>query len=162
MRGTDLTPERRGDLVRELTIGGWLLLGGTVGFIAFQLERVRSVGAQRFAGVWDQRIEVLSFLMLPPNIVVLALPVLAGVAAALIGDTPHHSWSQRLLRVCRRIAVVYAAIGVVSIVSILLRADEAPADTEGIFLRLGGISLSAGIYLACRAVEQLADRTTGY
>ena len=67
---TELSPESRADLVRRLTIAGWLLLGGSIGFIGFQLERVRGVGEQPFAGVWDQRIEVLSFLTLPPNLVV--------------------------------------------------------------------------------------------
>jgi hypothetical protein len=155
--GTELTPERRGALVRDLTVGGWLLLGGTIGFVVFQLERVRSVSAQRFAGVWDQRIEVLSFLMLPPNVVVLLPPVLAGCAAAAIGPTAHESWGQRLLRVCRRIAIAYVAIGAISIVSILLRDENAPADAEGIFLRLGGMSLAIGMALVCSSFERLAD-----
>jgi hypothetical protein len=30
---TELTPERRADLVRNLIVAGWLLLGGSLGFI---------------------------------------------------------------------------------------------------------------------------------
>ena len=82
MPGTELTPERRADLVRNLTIAGWLLLGGPIGFVLFQLDRVRCIGSQPFASVWDQRIEVLSFLMLPPNQAVL-VPVVFVAAAAI-------------------------------------------------------------------------------
>ena len=69
--GLSWRPRTGSTLLRNLTIAGWLLLGGPIGFVAFQFDRVRRIGDQPFASVWDQRIEVLSFLMLPPNQVVL-------------------------------------------------------------------------------------------
>jgi hypothetical protein len=154
--GTELTPERRAEVVRNLTIAGWLLLGGPIGFIAFQLDRVRSVSEQPFAGVWDQRIEVLSFLMLPPNLVVLAPVVFVAAAAIWLGGSDRDAWLTTLLRLSAAMAITFAVIGVISIVSILARDDAGTFDTDSVFLRLGGIAMAAGLALVCR----IADRST--
>jgi hypothetical protein len=154
--GTDLTPESRADVVRTLIIAGWLLLGGSFGFIAFQYGRVRDVGEQAFGTVWDQRIEVLSFLMLPPNLVVLAPAVLVAAMTTWIAGADRGPWLTALLRVSAGLAITLGVIGVVSIISILVRDESGPSDIEGVFLRLGGVSLAAGLALICRT----ADRAT--
>ncbi len=157
MPGTDLTPERRVDLVRNLTIAGWLLLGGSFGFIAFQLERVRGVSEQPFASVWDQRIEVLSFLMLPPNLVVLAPAVFVAAIATWLAGPDREAWLSTLLRVGAAIAITMGAIGVVSILSILTRDETGPSDIEGVMLRIGGICLAAGLAVICRTADRLSS-----
>lgn len=156
MPGTELTPERRAELVRNLTIAGWLLLGGPIGFIAFQLDRVRRIGSQPFASVWDQRIEVLSFLMLPPNQAVLVPVVFVAVAAMWLADRERDAWLTTLLRLCAAIAIMFAVIGLISIVSILARDDAGTFDTDSVFLRFGGTAMAGGLALFCRA----ADRAT--
>jgi hypothetical protein len=155
--GTDLTLERRTVLVRQLTIAGWLLLAGPVGFIAFQLERVRSVGAQRFATVWDQRIEVLSFTVLPPNLVVIAPMVFVTVLAVWLAGTERDPWLVTLLRIAAGLPITLAVIGVVSVISIIVRADSGPSDVEGIMLRVGGIVMAAGFALLCRIADRMAN-----
>ena len=157
MPGTDLTPERRADLVRQLTIAGWLLLGGPLGFVAFQLDRVRGVGEQPFASVWDQRIEVLSFLMLPPNLVALAPAVFVAALASWLAGSDRDPWLTTLLRLSTALAITFAVIGVVSITSIVLRDEAGSFDIEGMFLRLGGISLAAGLAVICRIADRIAD-----
>lgn len=157
MPGTDLTPERRADLVRQLTIAGWLLLGGPLGFVAFQLDRVRGVGEQPFASVWDQRIEVLSFLMLPPNLVALAPAVFVAALAGWLAGSDRDPWLTTLLRLSAALAITFAVIGVVSITSIVLRDEAGSFDIEGMFLRLGGISLAAGLVVICRIADRVAD-----
>jgi hypothetical protein len=154
--GTELTPERRADLVRNLTIAGWLLLGGSFGFIAFQLERVRGVGEQRFASILDQRIEVLSFLVLPPNLVVLAAPVFVAAAATWLAGSDRDTWLSTLLHLSAAFAIIYAVIGFVSIVSIVLSDEPGPGDFASVMLRVGGVSLAAGLAMTCRT----ADRAT--
>lgn len=154
MPGTELTPEHRADLVRQLTIAGWLLLGGPIGFLAFQIERVRSVGEQRFATVWDQRIEVLSFTVLPPNLVVIAPMVLITALAVWLAGTERDPWLVTLLRIAAGLPITLAVIGVISVISIVVREDSGPSDIEGIMLRLGGIVMAAGFALLCR----IADR----
>jgi len=155
--GTDLTPERRADLVRQLTIAGWLLLGGPLGFVAFQLDRVRGVGEQPFASVWDQRIEVLSFLMLPPNLVALAPAVFVAALAGWLAGSDRDPWLTTLLRLSAALAITFAVIGVVSITSIVLRDEAGSFDIEGMFLRLGGLSLAAGLAVICRIADRVAD-----
>ena len=157
MPGTDLTPERRADLVRQLTIAGWLLLGGPLGFVAFQLDRVRGVGEQPFASVWDQRIEVLSFLMLPPNLVALAPAVFVAALAGWLAGSDRDPWLTTLLRLSAALAITFAVIGVVSITSIVLRDEAGAFDIEGMFLRLGGLSLAAGLAVICRIADRVAD-----
>jgi hypothetical protein len=152
---TELSPESRADLVRRLTIAGWLLLGGSIGFIGFQLERVRGVGEQPFASVWDQRIEVLSFLTLPPNLVVLAPAAFVAALATWLAGRPREPWLSALLGGVAGIAITLGVIGVVSIVSIFLRDEAGPSDIEGVLLRLGGVSLAAGLALICRTADRL-------
>jgi hypothetical protein len=154
--GTELTPERRADLVRNLTIAGWLLLGGPIGFVLFQLDRVRRIGSQPFASVWDQRIEVLSFLMLPPNLAVLVPVVFVAAAAIWLAGDERDAWLTTLLRLSAALAITFAVIGVISIVSILARDDAGTFDTDSVFLRFGGIAMAAGLALICRT----ADRET--
>jgi hypothetical protein len=150
---TALTPESRADLVRRLTLAGWLLLGGSFGFIAFQYERVRDVGEQPFASVWDQRIEVLSFLMLPPNLVVLAPAAFVAAVATWLTGRNGGPWLTTLLRTVAAIAITLGVIGIVSIVSILVRDEAGPSDIAGVSLRMGGVSLAAGLALICRTAD---------
>jgi hypothetical protein len=152
-----LTPERRTDLVRDLTIAGWLLLGGPIGFVAFQFERMRGVTAQPFASVFDQRVEVLSFLMLPPNLVVLAPAVFVAALATWLSGPEREVWLTTLLRFAAALGITLGAIGMVSILSILGNDDGGPTDFEGIFLRVGGIAMAAGLAMICRT----ADTSTG-
>jgi hypothetical protein len=153
--GTELTPERRADLVRNLTIAGWLLLGGPIGFVLFQLDRVRRIGSQPFASVWDQRIEVLSFLMLPPNQAVLVPVVFVAAAAIWLAGDERDTWLTTLLRLSAALAITFAVIGVISIVSILARDDAGTFDTDSVFLRFGGIAMAVGLALVCRTADRL-------
>jgi hypothetical protein len=152
--GTELTPERRADLVRNLTLAGWLLLGGSLGFIAFQFDRVRGVTEQPFASVWDQRIEVLSFLVLPPNLVVLAPATFVAATATWLAGAEREPWLKALLQFVAATAIALGVIGLISIVSILANNDGAPTDFEGMFLRLGGVSMAAGLAVFCRTADR--------
>jgi hypothetical protein len=154
--GTELQPEHRAHIVRQLTIAGWLLIGGPIGFMAFQFDRVRDVGEQPFASVWDQRIEVLSFLMLPPNLVALAPTVLVTAMAVWLAGINRDPWLSTLLRLGAGLAFTFAAIGVVSILSIIVRDEAGSFDIEGVFLRLGGVTMAAGLALICHTADRLA------
>jgi len=88
--------------------------------------------------------------MLPPNLVVLAPAALTAAAAGWIAGDERETWLVTLLRVIMGIALAMFLIGAVSIVSILLRDNAGPSEVDGIFLRLGGMSLAAGIAVLCR------------
>lgn len=147
-------------LVRHLTVVGWLLLGGQVGFVLFQLERVRSVDGTRFATAWDQRVEVLSFLVLPPNLGVL---IAAGIVAAVAtwGAGPQRDpWLTSLLRVVAAIAIALFFVGIAAIAEISTR-DGQGSELDAVFLRLGGMSITLGVAWACRVADRLRDEDRG-
>ncbi len=141
----------RVSLVRQLTLVGWLLLGGEFGFVLFQFERVRTVDGTRFATAWDQRVEVLSFLMLPPNAAALAPAVGVAAVAVWLAGPERGRWLDVLLRLVAGIAITMVFIGLASSVEIGARAGEVELDS--IFLRLGGMSLAAGFAMLCRVVD---------
>lgn len=152
-----IEPNRSGaaEFVHQLTIVGWLLLGGEFGFVLFQMERVRTVDGTRFATAWDQRVEVLSFLMLPPNIVALAPAAGIAAIATYLAGRQRSAWLDALLRIVAGIAIALAGVGMAAIAEVATRDGE--LDLDSIFLRLGGISVAIGIAWLCRTVDVLAD-----
>lgn len=152
-----IEPRRTGHapLVHQLTIVGWLFLGGEFGFILFQLDRARSVDGTRFATAWDQRIEVLSFIMLPPNLVVLVPAAGVAALATYLAGPKRSPWLDVLLRVTAGIAITLIAIGTAAIAEIATRSGD--VDLESIFLRLGGMSIAAGIVWLCRITDKGLD-----
>ena len=138
-------------LVHRLTTVGWLLLGGEIGFLLFQLERVRAVDGTRFATAWDQRIEVASFLVLPPNLVTLAPAAAVAVVTTFLAGSERGQWLDMLLRFVASIAITLFFIGFAAIVEIATRDGE--LDLDSVFFRLGGMSLAAGIALLCRVAD---------
>jgi hypothetical protein len=151
--GSDAAERSDLALVQQLTVVGWLLLGGQFGFILFQFERVRTVDGTRFATVWDQRIEVLSFLILPPNLIVLFPAAAVAIGTTwLAGSAQRDAWLDSLLRVVAGIAISMVFIGLAAIIEVATRIGQLELDS--IFFRLGGMSLAAGIALGCRLADQ--------
>jgi hypothetical protein len=66
------------------------------------------------------------------------------------------TWLSTLLRLSAAFAIIYAVIGFVSIVSIVLSDEPGPGDFASVMLRVGGVSLAAGLAMTCRT----ADRAT--
>ncbi len=141
-------------IVDHLTIAGWLLLGGYIGLLVFQLDRVRSAGRGPF-DVWDQRFEVLSFVMLPPNMVVLAPAALVAVVAAWMAGPARSPWLTYLLRTVAGVAITMIVIGALSVLNIVVNDDT--NQFESSFLRLGGMAMAAGLAWLCRAADLSAD-----
>jgi hypothetical protein len=149
--GAEPRVEGRSALVQQLTIIGWLFLGGEFGFILFQMERVRTVDGTRFATAWDQRVEVLSFVMLPPNLVVLVPAAAVAAVAAYLAGPGRSSWLDALLRMTAGIAIALSGVGAAAIVEVATRAGD--VDFDSVFLRLGGMSIAAGIAWLCRIAD---------
>ena len=151
MPGVEPHIEGRAALVQQLTIVGWLFLGGEFGFILFQMERVRTVDGTRFATAWDQRVEVLSFIMLPPNLIAL-VPAAAVAAVTVFLAGPRRSpWLDVLLRVTAGIAITLIGVGIAAVVEVATRNGD--VDFDSIFLRLGGMSIAVGIAWLCRIAD---------
>ena len=151
MPGAEPRLESRAALVQQLTIIGWLFLGGEFGFILFQMERVRTVDGTRFATAWDQRVEVLSFIMLPPNLIALVPAAAVATATVFLAGPRRSSWLDALLRVTAGIAITLIGVGIAAIVEVATRNGD--VDFDSIFLRLGGMSIAAGIAWLCRIAD---------
>jgi hypothetical protein len=149
--GTEPSRSGTAALVHHLTVIGWLFLGGEFGFVLFQMERVRSVDGTRFATAWDQRVEVMSFVMLPPNIIVLFPAAVMAALATYFAGPVRSAWLDALLRVTAGMAIALIGVGMAAIVEVATRGGE--VDLDSIFLRLGGISIAAGIVWLCRAAD---------
>ena len=152
---------QRTNTVARLTVVGWLLLGAEFGFIGFQIERVRSIGnvGTQFASALDRRIEVLSFLMLPPNIAVLAPAALVAVVATLLAGHDPDPWLATLLRLVAAIAILMFFIGIPAIGEIATREGQG-GELDSVFMRLGGMSFAAGIAVLCRWADTVGKSQT--
>jgi len=144
----------RSDLVRSLTTAGWLAFVAWLLFLFRQIGRVTRVGEQAFAGVWEQRIEVLSFLVLPPNSLTLVPAAILACGAAWLSGLPESLSLAVQLRVVRWAAMVQVAIGSISIVSIVVNETGSPTEGQDIAQRLSGVAMAVAIVTVTAATER--------
>jgi hypothetical protein len=154
--GTDEPPAQPASIIRTLTTVGGLAFVGWLAFVLRQSSLVRRVSASRFDGVWEQRLEVLSFIVLPPNIVVLAPAAAAAATATWLAGPTQELGLAVLLRLIRWSATVLGVIGILSIVNTLLSDFDNPSRLEDIALRTGGILIATAIVVLCRDAGRTA------
>lgn len=135
---------------RVLTLAGWCSYAAYLAIVLSTLDRVRTAPrSQVFDSVWDQRLELLSFAMIPQQIVVLAPAVAIVVLTGL--DVVDAGPSRVLRRAVELTSFVAVAIGALDIVSTLLRDNGGgPVEWSEILLRLGGILLASSYLAVCR------------
>jgi len=114
---------------------GWLSLSAFVALIVIEVRRAAAISESRFEdGVWGQRVEIVSFIALPQNAVILIPPaVAAAVAGVLItglhpDDRPDFVWARRLARVTGGIALMVIVLAVIGIIGIPFRYADPLAD----------------------------------
>jgi hypothetical protein len=136
---------------------GWLLFVGYVAELAVQFDRARQVTTSSFGdGVWSQRVEIISFAMLPQQLIVLVPAAAAAVGATMLAkDTilVVDVWLERLVVAVAGTAVFTIALGVIGIVVSVASSDDA-GDFGNIVRRLGGIAMAIAIV----RVSLMADR----
>lgn len=148
------------DRIRWITTAtyvGWLTLTAYVALLVIELRRAAAISESRFEdGVWGQRIEIVSFVALPQNAVILVPPAIAAaVAGALIAglhpdDRPDLIWSRRLARVTGGLAIVVIALAAIGIIGIPFRYADPLADLAAIVGRLAGVAISLAVIRLCR------------
>ncbi|MEL6893901.1 MAG: hypothetical protein AAFP84_20080 [Actinomycetota bacterium] len=145
---------RTSDLVRALTTAGWFAFVAWALFLFRQVGRVTQIGEQAFAGVWEQRIEVLSFLVLPPNSVTL-VPAAALAVAATWMSGPTQTFDLAVqLRLVRWAAILQGVIAAVSALTILSTETGSPTEAQDIALRISGLLMASAIVVVTRATER--------
>lgn len=136
---------------------GWLLFVGYIAELAVQFDRARQITTSSFGdGVWSQRVEILSFAMLPQQLIVLVPATAAAVGAAMLAKgtiLAVEPWLDRLVVAVAGTAVFAIALGVVGIVVSVASTDDA-GDFGNVVRRVGGIAMAIAIV----RVSLMADR----
>ena len=142
-----------------LTGAGWMILAAYLLLLIAQIRRAFAVTVSSFEdGVWGERIETVSFVTLPQNLVILVPAAAAGVAAVLLlHDSPEQlqgSWARQLVRIVAGLCYVVVAIAVLGIGDVLVQTPDALGGTTAILTRVGGILMAIAMIRVCLAAER--------
>ena len=143
---------------RALAFAGWMFVVAYLGFITWQIRRAFAIREGSFEdGLWWQRIEQISFLSLPDNLVVL-VPAAAAAAfgTVLVRDVVDRSVLSlaQLVRVVAGLGYVVVAIATLGIIGIFFRNPDSVGDLAAFLLRLGGIAMAVAVIRICLEAER--------
>lgn len=147
---------QRADIIRTITTFGILTYVAWLIFLFRQVERVARVTEQRFAGEWDQRIEVLSFVVLPPNTLLIFPPAIAAAVGTWLAGSQQRLELAILLRISRWSANLMVAIAVVSALATIFNDSGSPTRVGDLGLRIGGVLAALAASQLCRGAERSA------
>ena len=155
MPGTDARGRRPAPgIVATLTTASGLAFVGWLAFVLRQVSLVRRVSTTPFAGIWEQRLEVLSFLVLVPNIVALVPAAAAAATATWMSGPTQELRLAVILRLIQWSSAIMIAIGALSIASTLLGNLDGAGRLEDVSLRVGGMLIAAAMIVVCRGAER--------
>jgi hypothetical protein len=141
-------------LIRALTRSGLLLFAAWAVSLFWQLNQAVRVSSQPFAGLWDQRIEVLSFVVLPPNVLMLVPAAACAVAATVLASDDQQLDLAILLRLCRWSANLLAVIAIVSMLNSVINDVGSQSLIADIGLRASGLIVAVSVSTLCSVVER--------
>jgi len=144
-----------------LTTAGWLVLAAYLLLLIAQIRRAFAVTVGSFEdGVWGQRIELVSFVTLPQNLVILVPAAAAGVGAVmLLHDATQElqvSWARQLVRITAGLNYVVVALAVLGIVDVFMQTPDSIGGTTAILTRVGGILMAIAMIRVCLEAERTA------
>ena len=144
-----------------LTTAGWLVLSAYLLLLVSQIRRALAVRVASFEdGVWGQRIELVSFVTLPSNVVILVPAAGAGVLAmVLLRDLPdagRRSWAPQLVRIVAGLCYVVIALAVLGVLDVFAQTPDSVGGTAAILNRLGGILIAIAMIRVCLEAERAA------
>jgi hypothetical protein len=142
-----------------LTTAGWLVLSAYLLFLIGQIRRAIAVRVGSFEdGVWGQRIELVSFVTLPQNIVILVPAAAAGAGVmVLLRDQPdelQRSWARQLVRIVAGLGYVAVGLAVLGIIDVLWQTPDSVGGTSAVLNRVGGILIAIALVRVCSEAER--------
>lgn len=144
---------------RALATAGWLFVLAYVGYIMWQVRRAFLITEGSFEdGLWWQRVEQISFLSLPQNLMVLVpAAACAALGRVLVRAAVDHAVINlsQLTRVVAGLALVAIVIAALGIVGIFFRNADSVGDLAAFVLRIGGIAMAVGIIRICLEAERV-------
>ncbi len=147
---------RSADAIRTLTRVGalvyvaWLLFLFRQAFFAVRVDR------SQLAGLWDQRIERLGFLSLPPNVAVLAIAAACAAGATWLAGPTQEIGLAVLLRITRWSANLLGVFAVAWVISSIVNDAEGPDLAGELAFRSGGLMMAVGVSYLCLAAGRTA------
>lgn len=147
---------RTGNVVHTLTTVAGLCFVGWLAFALRQVSLMRRVGESQLDGIWEQRLEVLSFIVLVPNITAFVPAAAAAATATWLAGPTQELGLAILLRLIRWSAAILILIGAASILNSLVNDFDSPARVEDIALRAGGILIAGAMIVMCRNAGRTA------
>lgn len=150
---------------RALSLTGWMFVLAYLGLITSQVRRAFAITNASFDdGLWWQRVETISFVSAPQNLMVLV----PAAASAAIGTVLVRGVVDRsivtigqLVRVVAGIGYVVILLAALGIVGIFFRSADGVGDVSAFMLRLGGIAMSVAIIRICLEAEQMSRGALG-
>lgn len=129
-----------------------------VGELISIVRRAARVGTASFEdGLWWQRIEIVSFVSLPQNFMVLAPAAIAAAVGSVLARTvvdPSVLIIRQLARVTAGICYVVIVIAALGIIGVFFRNPDDVGDVSAILGRLGGILMAYGMIRLCLEAER--------
>ncbi len=142
---------------RATGVAGWLFLLAYLGVVTGIVRRAASLNSGSFEdGLWWQRVEIISFVALPQNVVVLVPAVAAGVVGTVVARSIIDQSVIRLrqlVRVAAGTCYVVIVLGALGIIGVFVRNSDAVGDLEPLLGRIGGILMAVGMIKLCLEAE---------
>jgi len=155
-----MTDHDRVRWVRALTTAGWLFVMAYLAFVTATVRRASAVTSSSFEdGVWGQRVEILSFVSLQQNVVMLVPAAAGAVAATMLAagvvDRTEMFLAQ-LVRVVAGLCYVVIGIALLGIIDIFFRSPDSIGDLGDMLGRLGGGLMAIAMIRVCLEAERPA------
>lgn len=132
------------------TMAGWCALIAYLGLIAIEVRRAAAITTASFEdGIWGQRVETISFVTIPQNIIVLVIAAICVAVAAIISSTIHpddqppQSARTLLARVIGGLSVISIGLALLGLGGIPFRYVDPLADLGALVGRAAGVALAA-------------------
>ena len=141
-----------------LTTAGWLVFSTYVLLVVVQFRRAIAIRDSSFEdGVWGQRVETISFVTLPQNLVILVPAAAAAIAATMLMhglDRPPPPWSGQLVRAVAGTSYVVIGLAVLGILDVFAQTPDWVGGSGALLSRVGGILMAAAMIRVCLESER--------
>lgn len=143
---------------RAVGVAGWMFAFAYLGEIIGIVRRATRVDTASFEdGLWWQRVEIVSFVSLPQNFVVLVPAAIAASVGAVLARTVVDQsvlWIRQLARVTAGVCYVVIFIALLGIVGLFFRNPDDVGDVSALLGRVGGIMMAYGMIRLCLEAER--------
>lgn len=146
---------------RAVVTAGWLVTGSYLLFLIGQIRRALAVSQASFEdGVWGQRVEQISFVALPQNLVILVPAAVAAVGATWLmlgAGLDQVPWTRQLVRVVAGVSLVTMVLAVLGILDVFAQSPDWVGGSIAVLNRVGGILMAWAMIRVCLESERSVE-----